>query len=161
MDKFRPVIHTWHLCRKSLWNSDSWSWIHIPQGRSQTSYTAPCNGVVSHGAQIGGLRVFANHTHRNKCKTNASTIFAHRAAFYTFYLHAQTTVDAGDIYAPDEPRLFWLREKPKDPKFENYARIKMAQVLGSPVYHTKTCVFSTLSDELEHFPFRLNATTEL
>ena len=52
------------------------------QWRSQTSYTAPCNGVVNHWAQIGGLRVFADHTRKNKCKTNASTFFACHAAFY-------------------------------------------------------------------------------
>ena len=52
------------------------------QGRSQTSYTAPCNGVVSHGAQIGGLRVFADHTHKNKRKANASRTFTSHAVFY-------------------------------------------------------------------------------
>ena len=35
------------------------------QGRSQTSYTTPCNGVLSQGAQIGGLWVFADHTRKN------------------------------------------------------------------------------------------------
>ena len=35
------------------------------QGRSQTSYTTPCDGVFSHGAQIGDLQVFANHTRKN------------------------------------------------------------------------------------------------
>ena len=49
--------------------------------RSQISYTIPCNDVVSHGAQFEGLRVFADHTHENKCRTIALTIFAHRAAF--------------------------------------------------------------------------------
>ena len=43
----------------------------------------PCNGIISHGAQIGGLRVFANHTCKNKCKTSSLTIFVPRAAFYT------------------------------------------------------------------------------
>ena len=48
-------------------------------------------------------------------------------------------------YAPDKPQLFWLREKPEDPQFEPHARIKMAHVLGSPVYiyglyvHVKKC----------------------
>ena len=51
-------------------------------GISQTSYTAPCNGVVSHGAQIGGLRVFADHIRKNKRNTNASVIFTRRAVFY-------------------------------------------------------------------------------
>ena len=47
------------------------------QGRSQTWHTAPCNDVVSHGAQIGSIQVFANCTR----KTNASTIFALSAMF--------------------------------------------------------------------------------
>ena len=52
--------------------------------RSQTSYTAPHNGVLSHGAPIGGrhTRVFADHTHLSKCKENASTILAHHAEFH-------------------------------------------------------------------------------
>ena len=40
-------------------------------------------------------------------------------------------------YAPDEPRLFWLREKPEDPQFEPHFGIKNGSgfwVLGSPVY---------------------------
>ena len=37
-------------------------------------------------------------------------------------------------YTPDKPRLFWLREKPEDPQFDPHAGIKMAQVLGSPLY---------------------------
>ena len=31
-----------------------------------TLYTAPCNAVISHGAQIRGLWVFPNHTCKNK-----------------------------------------------------------------------------------------------
>ena len=37
-------------------------------------------------------------------------------------------------YAHDEPQLFLFREKPEDPHFEPHAGIKMAQVLGSPLY---------------------------
>ena len=50
--------------------------------RSRTSYTAPCNGVVSHRTQTGGLRVFPDHTRKKTCKMNAPTIFVHHAAFY-------------------------------------------------------------------------------
>ena len=35
-------------------------------------------------------------------------------------------------YAPDEPQLFLLREKPKDLQIEPHAMIKMAQSLVSP-----------------------------
>ena len=34
--------------------------------------------------------------------------------------------------APDEPRLFVLREKPEDPQIEPHAWIKMGQGLVSP-----------------------------
>ena len=37
-------------------------------------------------------------------------------------------------YAPDEPQLFWLWEKPQNPQFEPPVGIKMAQILGSPSY---------------------------
>ena len=37
-------------------------------------------------------------------------------------------------YTPDEPRLFWLRDKPEDPQFEPHAGIKMEQVLGTLMY---------------------------
>ena len=49
-------------------------------------YTAPCNGVVSHGAQIGGHRVFTDYARKNKCKTNASMIFGRRTAFYACFI---------------------------------------------------------------------------
>ena len=100
------------------------------QGTSQTSYTTPCNGVFSHGAQIGGIWDYADHTRRNKHKQNASTIFARRKAFHAcFSSHSDRFT-----YAPEESRLFWSLEKPKYSQFELHARIKMAQVLGSPLY---------------------------
>ena len=81
--------------------------------RSQTSHTAPCNGVVSHGAQIGGLRVFVDHAYKNKCKTNASTFFA---ALETFFLSSLSDRSRCSCHMqPDEPRLFWLLEKAEDP----------------------------------------------
>ena len=76
-------------------------------GRSQTSYTAPCNGVVSHGAQIGDLWVFADHTRKktNTKQMHPRSLRAERR-FTPVNLHAQTAVDAGGIpgvaYAPDE-----------------------------------------------------------
>ena len=36
--------------------------------RSQNSYTALCNVIVSHGAPVGGILDFADHTRGNKCK---------------------------------------------------------------------------------------------
>ena len=66
------------LCRQL----DSYSGTTDIQGRSQTLYTASCNGGISHGAQIGGLRVFQQPC-KNKRKTNVSTIFARRSAVYS------------------------------------------------------------------------------
>ena len=71
-------------------------------GTSQTSYTAPCNGIVSYGAQTGSLRVFADYSQKqtqNKCVHN----LCKRLVFVN--LHAQTAVDAV-TYPPDEPWLF-------------------------------------------------------
>ena len=53
--------------------------------------------------------------------------------FTRVYLHAQTAVDAGDI------RTWWttvilITGKLEDPQFEPHAGIKMAQVLGCPLY---------------------------
>ena len=50
--------------------------------RSQNFNIAPCNVVVSHGAVIGGIQVFDDHTGGNKRKQNASTIFVHHVAFH-------------------------------------------------------------------------------
>ena len=67
-----PVHHIYMLKRCSG--------VHFTdiERRSQTSYTAPCNRVVSHGALIGGVWVFEDHTGRNKRKQNASMIFTLR-----------------------------------------------------------------------------------
>ena len=61
----------------------------IPQ-RYQTSYTTLCNGVVSCGAQFGGLWVFADHTRKNKRKTNEDpsmrTSYVRLISFIFFFL---------------------------------------------------------------------------
>ena len=54
--------------------------------RYQTSYTAPCNGVVTHGAQFSGLQVFANHSRKNKRKTNVFMIFARHSVFCACFI---------------------------------------------------------------------------
>ena len=64
------------------------------QGRSQTSYTAPCKGVISRWLTLGVLGFFPT-TRKNKCNTillsSSCGISRH------VYLHTQTTEDAGDI----------------------------------------------------------------
>ena len=67
--------HTAHPYLKKSWvhctDCDDRCCSHRYRGEIPDFYTAPCNGVVSHGAQFGDLRVFADH----KRKTNALTIF--------------------------------------------------------------------------------------
>ena len=79
---------------------------------------------VSHAAPIGGIQVFANHTHKNKCKQNVPTISARRAAFHA----CLSLCSDRSIYTPSKPyesQLFWSWEKPEYPQVEPYARIKM------------------------------------
>ena len=66
---------------------------------SQTSYTALCNGVVSHWAQIVGIQVFTEYTCTQK-QTQNKFIHDLRAPYGVstrVHLHAQTIVDGGDI----------------------------------------------------------------
>ena len=86
--------------------------------RSQNSYTAPCNGVVSHG----DIQGFADHIRRKKRKQNASTILCALSRMFI------------STYAPDESQLFWSWEKLEYPQLEPHTRLKMAQVLRSPIY---------------------------
>ena len=60
-------------------------------------------------------------------------IFAHRAAFYAFYFHAQTAVDVGDLCIW-RTTVILIMGKLKDPQFEPHVVIKVAQVLGSLLY---------------------------
>ena len=61
--------------------------------RSQNSYTSLCNGIVSHGAPIGGIQVFADHA---ETKANIMRPRSSRAVqrFKCVYLHAQIAVHA-------------------------------------------------------------------
>ena len=125
------LIAIWHLLCKQAVTSFLNVCVRITdiQERSQTLYTIPCNGVVSYGAQIGGLWVFANHTCKNKHKAIASTIIVRHAAFCACLFSSS-----------NRSRCKWNThlmnhiyfDYRKDPQFEPHARIKMAQVLGSP-----------------------------
>ena len=59
------------------------------QRGSQTSCIAPYNRVVSHGAPIGGIQVFADHTCKNKRMYPRSLCTVQR--FTHVHLHAQIT----------------------------------------------------------------------
>ena len=52
------------------------------------------------GLKLVVFGFFADHTRKNECKANTSTVFARRFTLRRFthvYLHAQTAVDAGSI----------------------------------------------------------------
>ena len=83
---------------------------------------------VTHGAQIGGIRIFADHTLEIKRKQNVSTIFSHRAAFYA----CLSSRSDRSTYAPDESRLLWWREKPEYPQFEPHRSIEVIYVIWLP-----------------------------
>ena len=112
------------------------------QGRSQTLYTVPCNGVVSHGLKLGVFGDLANHARKSKRKANMSTTFARCPAFLSIFTlrlqYMQVT------FAPEKPVIL-ITEKPTDSQFDPHARIKMAQVVGSPL---RICG----ADELGHLP---------
>ena len=67
------------------------------QGRSQALYTAPCNGIVSHGAESGCLLVFPPCTQKQTQNQCAHDLCPPCGVLRVFYLRAQTAVDAGDI----------------------------------------------------------------
>ena len=69
-------------------------------------------------------------------------IFTHRTMFYACLSSGSHCGRCRWYNVPDKLRLFWLREIPKDPHFEPHARIKMAQVLGSPAYIYDACKWS-------------------
>ena len=68
-----------------MFNAKGQTEINNTHQRSQTSYTFLCNGVLSHGAQFGGLQVFADHSCKNIRKANASMIFTCHAVFYVCF----------------------------------------------------------------------------
>ena len=94
-------------------------WIYVTdiERRSQNSYTAPSNDVVSNGQS--GVFGFLSPTHAER-NANKMRPWSSRAVrcFTCVYLHA-----------PDESRLFWSRKKTRIPQLEPYTGIK-----GSPIY---------------------------
>ena len=72
-------IYIWLRTQPPFWCAAS---TDIERG-SQNSYTSPCNGVVSYGAQIGVFRFLPSAHIWKRLEENASTIFAHCAAFHT------------------------------------------------------------------------------
>ena len=79
------------------------------------------------------------HTRKSIRKTNAFTIFSRRAAFYACLSSRSYPQCTQITHALDEPRLFWLQEKPEGPQIKPHAGIKMVQVLVSLVYICMFC----------------------
>ena len=83
--------------------------------RSQTSYFALCNGVVSYGAQFG-VSMFLLTTH---AKTNANQMCSqssHTIRFFMcVFLHAQTAVYACNICTWRITVIFYYSKDPKTP----------------------------------------------
>ena len=74
--------------------------------RYQTSYTAPCNGVVSHWAEFGVFGFLPTTHAKANAKTNAFKIFARRAAFYVCFVFMPIPQYMQETHALVEPRLF-------------------------------------------------------
>ena len=113
------------------------------QERPQNSYTTLCNGVVSHGVPFGGLRILADPARKRKRKTNLFAIFA---LYVTFYVCLSSRSHRSrcrwHTYLTNNGQ-FDYGQNPKTLNFvlEARAGIKMAQVLGSPLY---ICVLNIL-----------------
>ena len=92
-------------------------------------YRALCNGVVSHGAPVGGYSGFC-HPHTQK-----QTKYVHHllvlCSILCVFISLLSSRSDRSTYAPDESRLIWSCEYPQ---LEPHAGIKKVQVLGSPVY---------------------------
>ena len=70
--------------------------LRIYKGDPRPRISFLCNGILIHGAQVGGLWVFTGHICINKCKTNASMIFIMLCGVLHMFIF-KTAVDAGDI----------------------------------------------------------------
>ena len=89
-------------------------------------YTYPCNGIFSHGTPIGGIRVFSDHTRRNKMRPRSSCAMRR-------FTSLPSRLDRSTLRTW-RITLILITGKIWTPEFEPHAGIKMAQVLGSPVY---------------------------
>ena len=112
--------------RQNKWERE-WATTDI-QGRSQTSFPTQCNMASSAMGSNWGSSGFLPTTHKKQ--TQIKRIHDLRTPCGVFmhdYLHAQTTVDV-------QTTVILITRNPEDSQFEPHAGIKLAQVLGSPVY---------------------------
>ena len=73
----------------------TWKLLTGIKGSSQTSFSTPCNGIVSHGAQIGGSlpTTYCKTNAKHMCKWSSCSV-----QHFMHYLHNQITEIAGDIH---------------------------------------------------------------
>ena len=94
-----------------------WDYLYMNPHHRYTSeipdlHIAPCNGVASHGPQLGVFRFMpTTHTKQTQSKCvhdlRAPRGFLCVIVFTLRPLYLQVT------YTPDKPQSFWLREKPE------------------------------------------------
>ena len=118
------LVDFFHLCNRCK-NSEVWiiykrskKILNIPiniNHKSQTSNTAPCNGIVSLGAQFEGLRVFANHAQKNKHKAYVCRIFVLSAVFYACLSSCSDCSRCSDISTWQTTVILIMRKNPKTP----------------------------------------------
>ena len=132
----------WNCMKWLLLNqasSDVISFCHRYKGRSQTSYTASCNGVVSHGAQIGGLQGFSPHMLKQMRPWSLRTVLY----FTGVNRHARTAVDTDDIRTW-QTMVILITGNTRRPPIWAPCRDKNDAGLGSPLY---ICCFCNNIDQ--------------
>ena len=79
-----------------FWSTTKATAIDI-HGGSQTSYTVPCNGVISHGLKLGVFGFLRTKNGKTDAKPMRPRSLRTMQRLSEFYRHAQTAVDAGDM----------------------------------------------------------------
>ena len=85
------------------------------EGKSQTLYTAPCNGIVSHGAPIHVLADQTQAKYAHDLPTHACSNLTRCVGFQvsmSVYLHAQKLHYMQGTFTPDESQ-----ENPNTPNW--------------------------------------------
>ena len=125
------MLLVWHEYHSGTSCSNQWLWSTI------VLFSETYPGVYCFSWSSGFYWPHMQNKHIHNLRTPYGIL---RLCVFTLrsrYMHV--------TYAPYEPWLFWLREKPKDPLIQPHAGNKMAQVLGSLVYLWLKWYFSSCS----------------
>ena len=113
----------------------SWGCLCLPQiykGDPRPRILPHVMASSATGLKLGSCFLPTSHA-----KTNAKQMHPRSSRtvrhFAHVYLHAQTAVDAGDIRTW-RTKIILIAGKNQHPNFSPHAGLKMAQVLGSPLY---------------------------